>query len=70
MYVQATRAQDRIGRYAFVAYVLLLLVIYVGNAFGPPPDSVTEVAWLAIALPIVFLPWAWWFDRHRVFTRM
>jgi membrane-bound metal-dependent hydrolase YbcI (DUF457 family) len=65
MYVRATRAKDRIGRYALAAYVGLLLVIYAGNGFGPAPDSVTEVAWAAIALPVVFLPWAWWFDRHR-----
>ena len=65
IYVRATRAKDRIGRYAFVAYIVLLLLIYVANAFGPAPDSVTEVAWAAIALPVVFIPWAWWFDRHR-----
>jgi hypothetical protein len=70
MYGRATRAQDRIGRHAFIAYLLLLLGIYIGDAFGSAPDSVTEVAWLAIALPIILLPWAAWFDRHRVFTRM
>jgi hypothetical protein len=65
MYVQATRAKDRIGRHAFIAYVVLLLAIYVANAFGPAPDSVAEVAWAAIAAPIILIPWAWWFDRHR-----
>ncbi|MGA2883285.1 MAG: metal-dependent hydrolase [Bryobacteraceae bacterium] len=65
MYVHATRAKDRIGRYAFIAYIVLLLLIYVANAFGTAPGSVTEVAWAAIALPVVFIPWAWWFDRHR-----
>jgi membrane-bound metal-dependent hydrolase YbcI (DUF457 family) len=65
MYAQATRAKDRIGRYGFIAYIALLLVIYVANAFGPPPDSVTEVAWTTIAAMVILLPWAWWFDRHR-----
>ena len=65
MYVRATRPKDRIGRYAFLAYVVLLLVIYAGNAFGPPPDNVGEIAWAAIAAPIILIPWAWWFDRHR-----
>jgi hypothetical protein len=65
MYVSVTRAKDRIGRYAFRAYVVFLVVIYFANAFGPPPDSVTEVAWAAIAAPIILIPWAWWFDRHR-----
>lgn len=65
IYAQATSAQDRVGRYAFIGYVVLLLVIYIANSFGPAPDGVTEVAWAALALPVVFLPWAWWFDRHR-----
>ena len=65
IYVGATRAKDRIGRYAFIAYVALLLVIYAGNAFGSAPAGVTEVAWGALALPMVLIPWAWWFDRHR-----
>lgn len=65
MYMNGTRANDRIGRWAFIAYVVVMLAIYVGNAFGSAPDSVTEVAWGALAFPIVFLPWAGWFDRHR-----
>jgi hypothetical protein len=65
MYAQATRATDRIGRYAFIAYVALLLAIYVADAFGGAPGSVTEVAWAGVAAPVILLPWAWWFDRHR-----
>lgn len=65
MYARATRAKDRIGRYAFVAYVVLLLVIYIADAFGPPPESVAEIAWTAVAAVVVLIPWAWWFDRHR-----
>jgi hypothetical protein len=65
MYVSVTRAKDRIGRWAFIAYIVLLMLIYVANAFGPPPDDVGQVAWLAIAAPFVLIPWAWWFDRHR-----
>ena len=65
MYGRATRAKDRIGHWAFIAYVVLLVVIYSGNAFGSAPESVTEVAWGALALPVVLIPWVWWFDRHR-----
>lgn len=65
LYVQATRAKDRVGHYAFLAYIIVLLVIYLANSFGPPPSDIATLPWLAIALPVVFLPWAWWFDRHR-----
>jgi membrane-bound metal-dependent hydrolase YbcI (DUF457 family) len=66
LYVQTTRSRDAIGRYAFAAFVLLLLVLYVGDPFQPPPASITEVAWTGIAAIFVVLPWSAWFDRHRV----
>jgi len=66
LYVSATRAQDRIGRYAFAAYVMLLLFLFIADRFSPPPQSITEVAGMGVAFSLIFLPWAWWFDRHRV----
>jgi hypothetical protein len=65
MYVSATRAKDRIGRYAFWAYVGLLLAFYIGDRFSTPPSSVGEIAWPAIAASIVLISWSEWFDRHR-----
>ena len=65
MYVSATRAKDRIGRYAFIAYIVLLMVFYIGDRFSTPPSSVGEIAWPAIAASIILIWWAWWFDRHR-----
>jgi uncharacterized membrane protein (GlpM family) len=65
MYLSATRAKDRIGRYAFIAYIVLLTVFYIGDRFSTPPGSVGEIAWPAIAASIILIAWAWWFDRHR-----
>ena len=65
LYVRVTRARDGIGRYGFAAYLGLLLAIYIANCFASPPPSTNTVAWAGIGLPIIFLPWAWWFDRHR-----
>ncbi len=65
MYVSVTRARDRIGRYAFAAYVVLLLAAYIGDRFSPPPANVAEIVWTGIIAEAVLLPWAWWFDAHR-----
>jgi membrane-bound metal-dependent hydrolase YbcI (DUF457 family) len=68
IYARTTRARDRIGAVAFWAMVVLLAVLYLSTAFGPPPPSVKAieivgfVAWL-------FIPWARWFDRHRQVIR-
>jgi hypothetical protein len=44
LYVATTRARDRIGRYAFGAYVGLLLLLYIGDRFSPPPPDVASIA--------------------------
>jgi hypothetical protein len=65
LYVRTTRARDQIGRYAFAAYVGLLLVLYIGDRCSGPPPSVGAIAWTGIVASLVLIPWAWWFDRHR-----
>jgi hypothetical protein len=67
LYVMATQPRDRIGRYAFIAYTVLLLMAYfLDRLGGPPPSSINgDVIVPAIIAEAVLLPWAWWFDRHR-----
>jgi membrane-bound metal-dependent hydrolase YbcI (DUF457 family) len=66
IYIRATRARDRIGQYAFVAYVGLLLVLYIGDRFSGTPPAVSDIIWTGITAEAVFLSWAWWFDGHRI----
>jgi len=65
LYLQSTRARDRIGKYALAAYVALLLFLYIGDRFSGPPPSVAAVAWTGLAAGVILVPWAGWFDHHR-----
>lgn len=65
IYIRHTRALDRIGTYGFWGLVIFLIAIYMANLFGPPPVSVTAVAWSAQALWLV-VALGFWIDRHRV----
>ena len=66
LYVSVTRARDRIGVYALIGYVALLLVLYVGDRFSGPPTSVrNDIIWPGIIAEAALVLWAWWFDRHR-----
>jgi uncharacterized membrane protein len=65
LYLRTTRAKDRIGTYALLAYLALLLLSYIGDRFGAPPSGTGDLAWSGIIAEAILLPWAWWFDHHR-----
>jgi membrane-bound metal-dependent hydrolase YbcI (DUF457 family) len=65
IYCRATRPRDAIGRWAFGALVVTLLLIYVGNIFGPPPPSVQALYIVAMIGGVLFTLWSVWADRHR-----
>jgi hypothetical protein len=62
-YPRATRPLDRIGRFGWWIYVVLLGILFVGSN-GAPPPSVSALAWTALGIWL-FVPWAWWVDKHR-----
>ncbi len=65
LYVSASEAKDKIGRFAFWSFIVFVLFLYAGNIFGGPPPDVTKLAWFGMAQWII-LPWGYWIDRHRV----
>jgi len=65
LYARAAPARDRTGIFAFWGLIAVLLLAYLGNAFGPPPPGVTALAVAGIATGPLFGLWAWWADRHR-----
>jgi hypothetical protein len=64
IYVRATRPLDRIGRWALIALISFLVLVYLANVFGPPPPSIGAVVWSAQAIWLL-VAWAYWIDRHR-----
>jgi hypothetical protein len=64
IYVRATRPRDRVGRFAFWAFILFCVIVWLGDLGSAPPTNSRIVAWVALAgwlLPL----WAWWADGHR-----
>jgi hypothetical protein len=64
IYARGTRPADRTGRWALIALVAFLVVIYLASIFGPPPPSVSAVAWSAQAIWLL-VAWGYWIERHR-----
>jgi hypothetical protein len=65
IYTRVTHPRDAIGRWAFGALVVTLLLIYVASIFGPPPPSVTALYIVAMAGGVLFTAWSAWADGHR-----
>ncbi len=66
IYLRATRARDRIGSWGLWAYILVLAILYVMSN-GSPPPSERALAWSALGIWL-FVPWAWWVDKHREYV--
>lgn len=64
IYTATTRARDRVGTIAFWSFIAFLVVVYVAAVFGPPPPSVSAIAFSDIAA-LLIVAWAYWIDRHR-----
>ena len=65
LYARATRPRDRIGRWGLWAYVTLLAAIYISSNRAPPPSE--RVLALGALGVWVFVPLAWWVDKHRYY---
>lgn len=65
IYARTTRALDRVGRYAFLGYVAVLLFLYIGDRFSSPPENMKDIAITGLIATVVLSAWPWWFDRHR-----
>jgi membrane-bound metal-dependent hydrolase YbcI (DUF457 family) len=68
LYTQHTEPVDAIGRYAFAAFIVMIVLAYVASLMSPPPPSINALAWTAQAMWL-FVIWGYWVDRHRVAVR-
>jgi len=64
LYVRGTEPRTPGGRWGLVAFVAFLVLAEASNILGPPPPSVTAVAWVSLSLWLL-VPWAGAFDRRR-----
>ena len=65
IYVRHAPVRDATGAFAFWALIGFLVLAYVANIVGPPPPSVSTIAYAGLAGGALFAAWAWWADRHR-----
>jgi membrane-bound metal-dependent hydrolase YbcI (DUF457 family) len=64
LYVQATRALNKKGKYALIGLVAFLLITYFMNLFGPVPPSAEAIPYSALSMWLL-IAWGYWIDRNR-----
>lgn len=67
IYARCTRALNRRGTLAFWSLAIVVVVLYLGAALGPPPPNEKALR-MAAFVSWLFVPWAWWMDRNRRFV--
>ena len=63
-YSSVTKAKNKKGSFGFYGLVILLILIYVMNLFGPPPSDVEPIGYVGMA-QWLFIIWGYWIDRNR-----
>jgi len=64
LYVRSTKPRDAVGVYGFWLVLLLIVGLWLGSLFGPPPPSERALALSALGQWLI-VAWAYWIDRHR-----
>jgi hypothetical protein len=65
VYMRASAATRPAGRWAIVALCGFMIAMQIGNLFGPPPPSITVLAFSGVLIHVLFACTAWWLDRFR-----
>lgn len=64
LYFKTTRAKNKIGMYSLVELIVFLVVMYLANLFGPPPNSIEAIGIVGNAQWLIIL-WGYWIDKNR-----
>ena len=64
LYCYTTKPKERWAFLGFWGMIVFLVVMYLGNVFGPPPPSVMAIAWLGQAQWLLVI-WGFWMEKQR-----
>lgn len=67
IYTTVTKAKNWVGKWILLVLVVLLLIVQLGNTYGPPPaGGLVNLLITFLTLFAVILALAWWIDRNRI----
>jgi hypothetical protein len=69
LYRSAIYSVSSSGKYGFALMILILIVLFIGNIFGPPPPDMISAAVTMTAGQLALVVLAFWVDRNRITNR-
>jgi membrane-bound metal-dependent hydrolase YbcI (DUF457 family) len=63
-YISVTNAKNKVGTYSLWSLIIFLIIVYLLNLFGPPPESVDAIGYVGLSQWLL-IAWAYWIDRNR-----
>jgi len=67
LYLKATSSKNNHGKYGLIVLIALFITIQVGSMLGPPPPSVSAIAWVGQS-QWLFVILAFYVDKNRIAT--
>ncbi|OGU75882.1 MAG: hypothetical protein A2V93_01900 [Ignavibacteria bacterium RBG_16_34_14] len=64
LYIKATKAKNKKDKFALWSLLIFLVVIYVMNIIGPPPESAEAIGYVGL-LQWLLIAWGYWIDKNR-----
>jgi len=64
LYFKSTNAENKKGTFALWGLVIFLILVYVMNIIGPPPDSAQAIGYVGLSQWLI-IAWGYWIDRNR-----
>jgi len=64
LYINSTTAKNKAGNIALWSFIVFMIVMYLMNAFGPPPESASAIPYIGLAQWIL-IAWGYWIDANR-----
>ena len=66
LYLRSTSSATAIGKYGMGVYAAILILINIGNIFGPASvDSIVVLSIVSVSMYFLFAAAAFWLDRRR-----
>ncbi|MCX9080686.1 MAG: hypothetical protein OIN83_00650 [Candidatus Methanoperedens sp.] len=69
LYMSATHSISSSGTYGLTLLVLMLIVFFIANIFGPPPPDIISVAVTMTIGQFALVAIAYWVDKNRIANR-